>query len=383
MPLHAVLLPPGPRLFDLLAMALDGGPAILPLDPQGSDIARDELLCRLRPDVLVDRFGVYPLPDPAPLADDVAVVVATSGSSGTPKGVQLSAAALRHSATATLARLEARPGDRWLCCLPTHHVAGLQVLVRSLVAGTRPVIHPRFEVAHLTDSEADYVSLVPTMLFRALEAGVDLTGFRTILLGGAAAPLALQRRASAAGASVTTTYGMSETCGGAVYDGVPLDGVEVAVGPRDGVIRLRGPVLADGYRLDPAATDEAFVDGWFHTQDVGERGPDGRLYVLGRRDDMVVTGGVNVSLQQVATALAAHRGVAEAAAYARPDREWGQRIVAVVVARDPAPTLADLRSFVAEAIEPAAAPRQLVLVSALPALSNGKLDRQALPGLAG
>ncbi|MBA3248908.1 MAG: AMP-binding protein [Geodermatophilaceae bacterium] len=383
MPLHAVLLPPGPQLSDLLTAALDGGPAILPLDPQGSATARDRLLQRLRPDALVDGAGVHPLPDPAPLDDDIAVVVATSGSSGRPKGVQLSAAALLHSATATLTRLAARPRQRWLCCLPTHHIAGLQVLVRSLVAASAPVIHPRFDPSALADTEADFVSLVPTMLYRALEAGVDLSRFHRILLGGASASPMLLEQAAEAGGRVTTTYGMSETCGGAVYDGVPLDGVEVGVEPADGVIRLRGPVLAHGYRLDPAATATAFVDGWYVTPDVGARSPNGGLRVLGRRDDMIITGGVNVSLQQVAAVLAARRGVAEAAAYARADPEWGQRIVAVVVPRDPAPTLTELRAFVAEAIEPAAAPRELILVEALPLLPSGKLDRQALTGLAG
>lgn len=383
MPLHAVLLPPGPQLLDLLAAALDGGPAILPLDPQGSPTARDGLLRRLRPAALVDRSGGHPLPDPAPLADDVAVVVATSGSTGAPKGVQLSAAALRHSANATLARLGARPDNRWLCCLPTHHIAGLQVLVRSLVAGSTPVIHESFDASALAAADAEFVSLVPTMLFRALADGADLSRFRRILLGGASASPMLLDRARAAGAAVTTTYGMTETSGGAVYDGVPLDGVDVAADPPDGVIRLRGPVLASGYRLDPVATATAFVDGWYVTPDVGRLEMDGRLAVLGRRDDMVITGGVNVSLGAVAAALTGHRGVADAAAYARADPEWGQRIVAVVVAHDEAPTLAELRAFVAEALEPAAAPRELVLVAALPMLSSGKLDRQALAGLSG
>lgn len=382
MPLHAVLLPPGPQLLDLLATALDGGPAILPLDPQGSPAAREGLLGRLRPTALVDGSGVHPLPDPAPLPGGVAVVVATSGSSGTPKGVQLSAAALKHSATATLTRLGARPGDCWLCCLPTHHIAGLQVLVRSLVAGSTPVIQPRFDATALAATDTDFVSLVPTMLFRALAAGADLSRFRRVLLGGASASPMLLDRARAAGAAVTTTYGMTETSGGAVYDGVPLDGVEVAADPAGGGIRLRGPVLAAGYRLDPIATAAAFVDGWYVTPDVGRLGVNGRLSVLGRRDDMVISGGVNVSLGAVAAALTGHRGVADAAAYARADPEWGQRIVAVVVARDPAPSLAELRALVADAIEPAAAPRELVLVAALPMLSSGKLDRQALRGLA-
>lgn len=308
------------------------------------------------------------------------MVVQTSGSSGPPKAVQLTAAALLHSATASLARLDAVPGQSWACCLPTHHIAGLQVLVRSLVAASTPEFWVEFDVARVPDSCADFVSLVPTMLYRALEAGADLARFRAILVGGDATPLTLQKRATVAGARVVTTYGMTETGGGAVYDGVPLDGVGVAV-DADGRIRLAGPVLASGYRLDPELTAAAFVDGWHLTQDVGQWGQDGRLHVLGRLDDVVISGGVNVSMQAVTAVLTAHPSVAEAAAYARPNPEWGQTVVAVVVPRPPAPTLGELRTFVTAAAGAAAAPRELVLVPELPTLPGGKLDRAALARL--
>ncbi|MEJ7705466.1 MAG: AMP-binding protein [Geodermatophilaceae bacterium] len=377
-PLHALLLPPGRQLLDALAAALDGGPAILPLDPQMPHAVRDRLLAHLRPHALVDGSGVHALDDPADLTPDIAVVVATSGSTGMPKGVQLTAAALRHSVIASLDRLSADPGQRWLCCLPTHHIAGLQVLVRSLVAGSTPDIRPAFEPAALRDTDAAFVSLVPTMLHRALAAGVDLTGFRAILLGAAAADPALLLRARKAGVRVVVTYGMSETCGGAVYDGVPLAGVDVAVDAADGRIRLAGPVLAAGYRLAPELTAAAFVDGWHVTQDAGRLDAHGRLHALGRLDDIVVTGGVNVSLLEVARAVARHPAVTEAAAFARPDPEWGQRIVAVVVAAAGAPPLAALRELVAACVGVEAAPRELIAVDALPVLAGGKLDRATL-----
>lgn len=398
-PLHAVLLPPGPALLPILAAALDGGPAILPLDPAAPAEVLRRQLAALAPDAVVDVDGLHKLdagagrPDDAAAEadnetaeaakeadDDVAVVVATSGSTGPPKGVELTAAALRQSAAATLQQLGADPGQRWLCCLPTSNIAGLQVLVRSLLAGSSPEFG-RFDPASLAASSADFVSVVPTMLLRALDAGSDLRRFEEVLVGGAAADPALVARARAAGVRVVTTYGMTETAGGCVYDGVPLPGVQVTVDDQ-ARIWLAGAVLARGYRRDPARSAAAFVDDWYRTEDRGRLEPDGRLTVLGRLDDIVVSGGVNVSLPAVAATLAGHPDVADAAAFARPDAVWGQRIVAVVVPGDRRPDLAELRSFVAATAGAAAAPRDLVLVAALPLLPGGKLDRQALAGLA-
>lgn len=380
-PLHALVLPPGQQLLEALAAALDGGPAILPLDPAAPPAVHQRQLELFRPHALVDSRGVHQLPGAEELDRDIAVVIGTSGSTGTPKGVQLTTAALLHSATASLSRLGAAPGQRWLCCLPTHHIAGIQVLVRSLVAACTPEIWPAFDdPARLGRSSAAFVSLVPTMLYRALEAGVDLAGFDTVLVGGAAACPLLLDRASEAGVRVVTTYGMSETGGGAVYDGVPLTDVRVAVDP-DGRIRLAGPVLAGGYRCAPELTSAAFVGGWHRTQDAGRIDADGRLQVRGRLDEIVVSGGVNVSLQEVVQALGAHPAVAQAAAYARPDAGWGHAVVAVVVPRGDPPSLGELRGFVTDLAGTAAAPRELVLVEDLPRLPGGKLDRVALPTL--
>ena len=261
-PLRAVLVKRAtPRLVELLAAALDGsGPAILPLDAGLPAGRLAELIGVLGPGSIEDAEGVSTVrsgPDKG-VAEGTAVIVGTSGSTGAPKGVELSAAALRHSARASLDRVGARPGERWLCCLPVTHVAGLQVLVRSLVSGTEPVLAERADAQTVASSGCAHVSLVPTQLQRLLEAGIDrstpLAGFSSVLLGGAAAPAGLLAAARAAGVPVVTTYGMTETCGGCVYDGVPLDGVRVEVRDDDeaqGRIWIGGPVLFSGYRPGP------------------------------------------------------------------------------------------------------------------------------------
>ncbi|MSW64613.1 MAG: AMP-binding protein [Actinobacteria bacterium] len=230
-----------------------------------------------------------------------------------------------------------------------------------------------------------YTALVPTQLRRALAAEPDaLRALDAVLVGGAATDPDLLAAARDAGVAVVTTYGMSETAGGCVYDGVPLDGVAVRI--VHGGIELAGPQLALGYRLDPAATAAAFTtdaDGrrWFRTQDVGTLDGD-RLTVHGRLDDVVVTGGVNVSPQAVEGALRAHPTVADAVVTGRPDPEWGARVVAAVVpAPGAVPELAALRSWVAERLGAPAAPKELHLVAAVPLLHTGKPDRRAVTRL--
>ncbi|MBA9005651.1 AMP-binding protein [Thermomonospora cellulosilytica] len=376
-PLHALVLPPGPRLLRALAEALDGtGPAICPLDPGLPGPALESLLNALAPQAVETAEGVRPRGGGEPVAPDVAVLIATSGSTGTPKFVELTAGALRHSASATLERIGAADGDRWVCCLPTNHVAGLQVLVRSLVAGTDPVIVPRLSPAAVSEADARHLSVVPTQLRRLLDAGADLSRFGSILLGGAAAAPGLVEEARARGGRVFTTYGMSETSGGCVYDGVPLNGVRVKVGG-DGRIRLAGPVLFSGYRLRPDATAEARDGDWFRTQDLGAF-EDGRLRVLGRVDDVINTGGEKVLATEVAAVLARHPRVGDVVVVGRPDPEWGERVTAVVVPDGDPPTLAELRDLVRATLPVYAAPRELDLREAIPLLPSGKPDRQAL-----
>lgn len=379
-PLLALDCPPGPVLLDTLVpalrRALDGaGPALLPL-PSGDHVLRRRLLDALRPDEPVD--------------DEVALVVPTSGSTGTPKGALLSAGALHASVLAALQRLGGH--GRWLLALPVTHIAGLQVLLRSMQAGTDP------EVLDLTSGfTADaftaatvrlgpgrrYTSLVPTQLVRLLDAGgaavEALTSYDAVLVGGAATAPAVLRHAREAGVAVVTTYGMSETCGGCVYDGTPLDGVRVEVAG-DGRVRIAGPVLASGYRGGTPADAAAFAGGWFATRDAGRIGSDGRLEVLGRLDDVIVTGGEKVVASAVEAVLAEHPAVAEVAVVAVRDAEWGQRVEAVVVPRDSAspPTLAQVRRVVAERLGAVAAPRSLRVVEGLPLLPSGKVDRRRL-----
>ena len=315
-----------------------------------------------------------------PLEPGTDLVVVTSGSTGGGRAVLLSAGALRASAAATQARLGG-PGS-WLLALPASAVGGLQVLVRSALAGRDPAVLARGEsltdaVSRLPAGDRRYVSLVPTQLRRYLaDEPAALASFDAVLVGGAATDGALLSRARAAGVPVRTTYGMSETAGGCVYDGVPLDGVDVRVA--DGV-ELTGPVLAHGYRLDPAGTAEAFADGWFRTRDAGSLSADGTLTVHGRLDDVVISGGVNVSPQAVEAVLREHPAVADAVVTGRPDPEWGQLVVAVVVpAVGAVPELAELRPWVAGRLGAAAAPRELHLVDAVPTLHTGKPDRRAV-----
>jgi O-succinylbenzoic acid--CoA ligase len=394
-PLHALLLAPAAgagRLLEALAAALDGtGPAILPLDPRLPQARLADLLHAFSPQVVETAEGAIrwrptaPVPAPtgsgADLPDDVAVVIATSGSTGEPKGAQLSAAALVHSAGASLRRIGARPGERWLCPLPTSHIAGLGVLVRSLLAGTTPVVTERLDPAGpaLGAPGCSYASLVPTQLRRMLDAGADLAALRAILVGGAAVPAGLVAAARAAGTRVITTYGMSETCGGCVYDGTPLDGVAVRTGA-GGVIRIGGPVVFSGYRNRPGLTAAALDDGWFVTSDVGALGADGRLTVRGRADEMINTGGEMVAPAEVTAILTESPAVREAAVFGMPDPDWGERVTAAVVPADPAspPRLADLRTAVRDRLPPYAAPKALILVPELPQLPSGKPDLKAL-----
>jgi O-succinylbenzoic acid--CoA ligase len=352
-----------------LADALDGGPAVLPVEPGQS------------------------LPPPGEPDPGTAVVIMTSGSSGEPKLVQLPAAALRASAEATAVRLGG-PG-RWLLALPATHVAGVQVIVRSLLAGHGPVYQDLRDgfrpagfaaaTAALTGAQRRYTSLVPTQLVRLLDAdGAALEALRSyhaVLVGGAALDSGLHTRALAAGVRVVTTYGMSETAGGCVYDGVPLNGVQVLL-DADGGIRLGGPTLASGYLGRPDLTARTFTDGWFRTGDHG-RVRDGRLEVLGRLDDMIITGGEKVAPAAVERVLLTQPAVRAACVVGLPDPEWGQVVAAAVVV-DPtadAPDLDRLSEAVRAELGRAAAPRRLRTLPEIPLLGIGKPDRAAVTEL--
>ncbi|MBO9555405.1 o-succinylbenzoate--CoA ligase [Cellulomonas sp.] len=326
--------------------------------------------------------------------DGVAVVVRTSGSTGEPRDVMLSADALRASGVATERRLSG-PG-RWVLALPAHHVAGLQVLARSALAGTDPTVladgpfRPPAFVAATEATPGDlprYTSLVPTQLVRLLDdrAGTDaLRRYDAVLVGGAASAPALLASARALDVRVVTTYGMTETCGGCVYDGRPLDGVRVAL-DEEGRVLLSGDVLADGYLGRPDLDAATFTGDprVLRTNDLG-RLDDGILTVLGRADDVILTGGTNVAPAPVEAVLAELPPVAEACVVGVPDAEWGQRVVAVLVLRPGAepPALDDVRGLVADRVGPASAPRTVLVVPALPLRGPGKTDRAAVARIA-
>lgn len=346
-----------PAFVDRLRRAWDEGDAVLPLDPRLPGPARERVLAAARPE--------------EPVAEGDALVVATSGTTGDPKAVVLTHDAVAASARATSARLGVDPGaDRWLACLPLAHVGGLSVVTRALLTGTPLTVHDGFDAGAVEAAAAagcTLVSLVPTALRR-----IDPSGFRTVLLGGSAMPDELPPNA-------VTTYGMTETGSGVVYDGRPLDGVEVRV--VDGEIHLRGPMLLRCYR---DGTDPKTADGWLPTGDMGTWDPaTGRLRVFGRRGDMIVTGGENVWPTAVERVLERLPSVREVAVTGEPDPEWGQRVVALVVPADPAapPTLGELRDAVRAELPAYAAPRALRLLDALPRTASGKVARARLrPG---
>ena len=365
--LNSLALPPGEEFVAALEEAWAGGDAVLPVDPQAPDEVTARLITAMRPD--------------EPVAPDVAVVIATSGSTGEPKGAELSHDALNASIDAAHARIGREPGDVWLSCLPWHHIGGLQVMLRARRLGIPLVVQPRFDVARFAAAEATLTSLVPTQLAALLDAGVDLARFRAILLGGAAAGDSLLARARAAGAPVITTYGMSETAGGCVYDGRPLDGVEVKVAD-DGRLALRGPMLMSGYRSRPDLTSSTLVDGWLLTNDLGHVAPDGRVSVAGRADDVIVTGGENVVAGEIEAVLASHPAVVEAAVVGVPDERWGQRVVAVIETTE-ALTTDVVRDWCRPRLSAPALPKEVVVVAALPRLASGKVDRRSVRRVAG
>lgn len=357
--LVATALPRNAAAIGVVEGIWAAGDALLSLDP---GLTRAELaasLERSRPHVLLDGSSETRLADAAPVRAGTALVIATSGSTGPPKGVVLSHAALQAAVRLTNSALAAGPRDRWLCCLPLSHIAGFMTLLRSRGSGTDAIVHPAFDVdAIAAAQEATFMSVVPTMLHRLLHAGVDLTGFSRVLVGGAAVDDALVERARATGARVTVTYGMTETCGGVVYDGVPLQGVDVAL-DCVGRISIASPTLMEGYRLDPAGSAATLRSGRFVTQDRGEWTEDRRLHVIERLDRVIVTGGKKVSPEEVEAALLMHPQVLEAIVTGEPDETWGQVVAAIVTAKDEAqpPSPEELTDFLRARISSYKIPR--------------------------
>lgn len=355
--LIVVRRPPAEAAPEIRA-AWEAGDAVLVLDPRAPEAEVERIVARVRPEA-----GVEP---------EVAAVVVTSGTSGVPKGVELTWDGLAASAAAISKALEVGPADRWLACLPLHHVAGLAVLGRAWVSGVPVTVVNGFDIATVAASDATLVSLVPTMLRRLWEAGADTGRFRRILLGGGP----VRER----GPNIVATYGLTETWGGVVHDGYPLAGVELAVGDGEEIL-VRAPMVMRGYRMDAEATVAAFTaGGWLRTGDAGTIDAGGRLRVVDRLRDLIITGGVNVSPSEVEAVLARHPRVADVCVAGAPDPEWGERVVAHVVPSDPTapPALEELRAFAAEHLSAAKLPRQLRLATEIPRTPGGKPLRRLL-----
>lgn len=373
---------------DALRAIWDTGDAAAPLDPRLPLAARTTMLDALRPTRIVGSDGEqHALRDGIPVAVGDALVVATSGTSGQPKGVVLTHDAIAASARATSERLGIDPARHsWLACLPLAHIGGLSVVTRSIITGTPLLVMPGFEADTVEEvgrsGRATHVALVATALQR-----LDPSVFTCVLLGGSKAPDALPP-------NVVSTYGMTETGSGLVYDGVPLGGVEIALRPAErassgseapdtdveGEILIRAPMLFRCYRggEDGRVVGPDGTSTWFATGDSGGFDSDGRLVVSGRIDDVITTGAEKVWPDLVERVLIAHPGVAEVAVWKRSDPEWGERVVAWVVPSDDAPSLEELRQIVADTIAPWAAPKELVIVDDLPRTAAGKVRRREL-----
>jgi O-succinylbenzoic acid--CoA ligase len=368
--LVAVESPGGPNFVDTMLRIWDAGDAMLPVDPRLPSAAIERLYESLRPTVVIDPGGRrHRRDDGVPVLEGDALVIATSGSTGTPKGVVHTHGSVAASARATNAGVGVDPArDRWLCCLPVSHVAGLSVITRSLISGTSLQVLD-FDADAVTAAAlagATLTTLVPTALAR-----IDPRIFRRIVVGGTFPPDPVPT-------NCLVSYGMTETGSAIAYDGRALAGVEIAI--IDGNIHLRGDMLLRAYRTeDPIGHSPFDADGWFDTGDAGELDADGRLTVHGRRGDLIITGGENVWPVEVERVLERHPAIAEVAVIGRPDPEWGHRVVALVVpADDEPPSLDDLRDAVKAELPAFAAPRSVEVLAELPRTSLGKVARSSL-----
>jgi O-succinylbenzoic acid--CoA ligase len=366
------------------------GAVLLPLGPRLSAEERAAVIAAEEPAVDLDDAGELTQTEAdLPLLgehdmDAVACHVMTSGSTGNPEPIGLTYGNFLWSAVASAFNIGVEPEDRWLCCLPLSHIAGLGIVMRSVIYGTTAVVHDGFDVDRVAESlERDsitVVSLVATMLSRLLEAGADLSGPRALLIGGGPVPEEALEEALGRGATVVQTYGLTETCSQVTTlapadarrklgsAGRPLLTTHLRI--QDGEILVQGPTVAPG---------RADADGWLHTGDLGRIDEEGFLYVEDRMDDMIVSGGENVVPAEVEKVLLRHPEVADAAVVGREDPEWQQAVTAIVVLRDGSEVSPDeLRRHCAESLAGFKVPKRVELAAALPRTPSGKLMRRAL-----
>lgn len=373
-------------LAEAAVRAWDEGRAILAVNPAFTPTEISTLLERLRPTSVVGPDGESTaLAGGVPAPAGTAAIVVTSGTAGLPKGVELTRAGMEVMGRGYSDGLDAGPADRWLACLPLHHVASLGALARSYVTGVPFTVHDSFDLDRVARSPrtegTTIVSLVPTVIRRLLDAGAPLHEYRLVIAGGAPLPPALRARAEASGVGMVDAYGLSETWGGFTLDGLPIAGAQVRLGADDNEILVRGAMVMRAYRLDPQRTDAALdADGWFHTGDVGTIDAGGRVRVIDRLKDLVITGGVNVSPTEVEIVLARHPDVDDVCVVGLPDDEWGELVAVFVVPRAgaPAPTLDALREFGREHLSGPKLPRATHAVDAIPRTASGKPLRRLL-----
>ena len=363
--LVALAMPSGPAFVDALQRVWADGDAVFPLDVRLPPPARERVLRAMAPSEVIDESGNRTsIPDGRPVEPGDALVVATSGSTGEPKGVVLTHDAVAASARATTTRIGREWGDHWLACLPVAHIGGLSVITRALSMDIPLTALPRFDADLVAASNATLVSLVASVLPR-----VDTSRFRRVVLGGSRPPADRP-------ANCLATYGMTETGSGIVYEGFALDGVSVRI--VDGEIQVRGPMLLRSYR---SGIDPKSIDGWLPTGDLGSLGRDGCLSVFGRRGDLIITGGENVWPEAVEAVLARHPSVIDVAITGIADPTWGHAVTALVVTGDASVSLGELRDWVRSELPAFCAPHAVHRVTAIPRTALGKIRRGELAAL--
>ena len=359
--LTALNLPGSPDFVHALQSVWERGDAVFPLDRRLPMAAQRSMLQGFGVATVISEDGETALSDGEPVEPGDALVIATSGSSGPPKAAVLTHAAVEASARATSERLQVTDNDHWLACLPLAHVGGLSVITRSLITGTTLTVIDGFDTDVVSASEATLVSLVSTALQR-----IDPSLFRAIVLGGARPPADRPPHCIA-------TYGLTETGSGVVYNGKPLNSVEIEI--RDGEVHVRGPMLLRCYR---DGTSPLTSDGWLPTGDLGFLRDDGSLHVEGRRGDVINTGGEKVWPDDVERQLIQHPDIHDVAVTGLPDNEWGQIVAAFVVSARPNLSLDEIRAHCRAQLPGYALPKQLELVEAIPRTALGKVRRSEL-----